>query len=134
MIKKTITYTDFNGNERTETFRFHLSKAELAEMELSAEGGLAETLRRIIDANDSKQLVAIFKDLILRSYGELSPDGRRFVKNDELRNEFKDTQAYSDLFMELATDDKAAVEFVNGIVPAEISEAKDNVVELPTNA
>lgn len=119
MLKKTITYTDYNGVERTEDFYFNLSKAELAEMELSADGGLAATLKRIIDARDSKQLVAIFKDLVLRSYGEKSPDGKRFIKSEELRTAFSQTEAYSDLFMELATNDNAAVEFVNGIVPSE---------------
>lgn len=119
MLKKTITYTDYNGVERTEDFYFNLSKAELAEMELSADGGLAETLKRIIDAKDSKQLVAVFKDLVLRSYGEKSPDGKRFIKSEELRIAFSQTEAYSDLFMELATNDNAAVEFVNGIVPSE---------------
>lgn len=127
MLKKTITYTDYNGNERTEDFYFNLSKAELAEMELSAEGGLAETLKRIIAAQDGKQLVAIFKDLVLRSYGEKSPDGKRFIKSEELRTAFSQTEAYSDLFMELATNDKAAVEFVNGIVPSDVSAAsKEN--------
>lgn len=127
MLKKTITYTDYNGNERTEDFYFNLSKAELAEMELSAEGGLAETLKRIIAAQDGKQLVAIFKDLVLRSYGEKSPDGKRFIKSEELRTAFSQTEAYSDLFMELATNDKAAVEFVNGIVPSDVSTAsKEN--------
>lgn len=121
MLKKTITYTDYNGNKRTEDFWFHLSKAELAEMELSAEGGLANTLRRIIDTRDGKQLITIFKDLVLRSYGEKSADGRRFIKNDELRDSFSQTEAYSDLFIELATDDKAAIEFVNGIVPEEVA-------------
>jgi len=123
MLKKTITYTDFNGNERTEDFYFNLSKAELTEMELSADGGLAETLKRIIDAQDSRQLVKIFKDLVLRSFGEKSADGKRFIKNEQLREEFSQTQAYSDLFMELATNDKAAVEFVNGILPADLADA-----------
>lgn len=123
MLKKTITYTDFNGNERTEDFYFNLSKAELTEMELSADGGLAETLKRIIDAKDSRQLVKIFKDLVLRSFGEKSADGKRFIKNEQLREEFSQTQAYSDLFMELATNDKAAVEFVNGILPADLADA-----------
>lgn len=119
MLKKTITYTDYNGVERTEDFYFNLSKAELAEMELSANGGLAETFKRIIDAKDSKQLVAIFKDLVLRSYGEKSADGKRFIKSEEMRTAFSQTEAYSELFMELATNDNSAVEFVNGIVPAE---------------
>ena len=117
MFKKTITYTDYNGNERTEDFYFNLTKAEIAEMELSVNGGLTEYINRITNAQDTKQLVTLFKDLILKSYGVKSLDGKRFMKNDELREEFSQTEAYSELFMELASDADAATKFVNGIVP-----------------
>ena len=102
MFKKTITYTDYNGTERTEDFYFNLSKAEIAEMELSINGGMSELIKRITNTQDTKQLIALFKDLILRSYGEKSLDGKRFIKNDELREAFSQTEAYSELFMELA--------------------------------
>jgi len=117
MLKKTITYVDYDGNERTEDFYFNLSKAEIAEMELSAEGGLTKLIERIVAAQDGKKIVEIFKDLILRAYGEKSPDGKRFIKSPELRDAFAQTEAYSELFMELATNVDASTAFVNGIVP-----------------
>jgi len=121
MFKKTITYTDFDGNERTEDFYFNLTKAEVTEMELSAKGGLVKQLQKIVAEQDSKRIVEIFKDLILKAYGEKSPDGRRFVKNDEIRDSFSQTGAYSDLFMELATDAELASTFINGIVPSNLN-------------
>lgn len=122
MIKKTVTYTDFDGNERTEDFYFHLTEQELTEWELSVDGGLSGVLQRIIKSQDNKKIIEIFKDLLIRSYGEKTPDGRGFVKNEEIINNFKYTQAFSDLYMELATDDKAASDFVNGIMPAGLME------------
>ena len=120
MIKKTVTYTDFDGNERTEDFYFHLTEQELAEWELSADGGLSGVLTRIINSRDDKKLMEIFKDLLIRSYGVKTPDGRGFIKNEEVLNSFKYTQAFSDIYMELATNDVAASEFVNGIIPANL--------------
>ena len=121
MIKKTVTYTDFDGNERTEDFYFHLTEQELAEWELSVDGGLSGVLSRIINSNDNKKLVEIFKDLLVKSYGVKTPDGRAFIKNQEVLNDFIYTQAFSDIYMELATDAKAASEFVNGIIPANVA-------------
>lgn len=118
MLKKTMTYTDYDGNERTETFHFNLTKAELTEMELSHDGGLTKLLEKIVAEKDSKRIVELFKDLVLRSFGEKSLDGKRFIKTQELRDSFAQTEAYSDLFMELATNAEAASAFVNGIVPA----------------
>ncbi|MBF1041161.1 MAG: hypothetical protein HXK92_05880 [Lachnospiraceae bacterium] len=118
MLKKTITYMDYNGSERTEDFYFNLSKAEAMEMEMSTTGGLTETIRRIVSANDTPAIIKIFKEIILKAYGEKSPDGKRFVKSEELSKAFSETEAYSQLFMELATDADAAAKFVNGIVPA----------------
>jgi len=117
MLKKTITYTDYDGNARTEDFYFNLSKAEITEMELSVNGGLVKMIGKIVESQDSKRIVDIFKDLILKSYGEKSPDGREFVKNKEICNSFAQTEAYSELFMELATNAEAAAAFVNGITP-----------------
>lgn len=133
MIKKTITYTDYDGVERTEDFYFNLSKAEIAEMELSTAGGLDKTINRIIAEQDGARIIALFKDLVLRSYGKKSDDGRRFIKNQELRDDFSQTEAYSELFMELATDSEAAAAFVNGIVPDMSKEAEKakNVTALP---
>ena len=117
MLKKKITYTDYNDVERTEDFYFNLTKAEIMEMELGTSGGLAEMIQRIVDAQDAPSIVKIFKDLILKAYGEKSPDGKRFIKSKEISDAFSQTEAYSQLFMELATDTDAAAEFVNGIVP-----------------
>ena len=123
MLKKTIKFTDYNGVERTEDFFFNLNKAEIAEMEMSYAGGLTTYINRIIAAQDNPTLVKLFKDLILMSYGVKSDDGREFVKNDEIRNKFKHTEAYSILFMELSTNADAAAEFVTGIIPKDL--AKD---------
>ena len=120
MLKKTITYTDYNGVERREDFWFNLSKAELMEMELGVTGGLAEYKRRIVSAQDQPSLIKIFKDIILKSYGEKSADGKRFVKSKELTEAFMQSEAYSELFMELSSNAEAAAEFVNGIVPKDL--------------
>jgi 2-hydroxy-3-keto-5-methylthiopentenyl-1-phosphate phosphatase len=117
MLKKTITYEDFDGNKRTEDFYFNLTKAEVTEMEMSTEGGLTKMLEKIVSAQDGKRIIETFKDLILRAYGEKSPDGKRFIKSQELRDTFSQNQAYSELFMELATNAEAAAAFVNGIIP-----------------
>ena len=117
MLKKTITYTDYNGVERKEDFYFNLTKAEIMEMEMSVSGGLTEMINRIVAAQDAPAIVKIFKELVLKAYGIKSPDGKRFIKSEELATEFAQTEAYSQLFMELATDADAASAFVNGIVP-----------------
>lgn len=117
MLKKSITYIDYNGTERTEDFYFNLTKAEVAEMELSVDGGLTEKLQKIVSAQDGKEIIKTFKDLILRSYGVKSDDGKQFIKNQQIRDGFAQTEAFSDLFMELATNTEAAAAFVNGIIP-----------------
>ncbi len=118
MLKKTITYHDYNGVEYTQDFYFNLSKAEIMEMEMGTTGGLAEMITKIVAAQDAPAIIKIFKDLVLKAYGEKSADGKRFIKNDELRESFSQTEAYSILFMELATDADAASKFINGIVPS----------------
>lgn len=126
MIKKTVTYTDYDGNERTEDFYFHLNKAELMEMQLSTTGGFENKIRQIIAAQDTPELIKIFKELILKSYGVKSPDGKRFIKSEELSTEFTQTEAYSILFMELAQNADAAAKFVNGVIPASTTPAPQN--------
>ena len=120
MLKKTVTYVDYNGVERTEDFYFNLSKAEVAEMELSVQGGFSKMLEEIVASKDNVQIVNLFKQMVLKSYGEKSPDGRRFVKSDEIAQAFAQTEAYSEIFMELALDEKKAADFVNGILPANL--------------
>lgn len=121
MLKKTITYTDYNGVERTEDKYFNLSKAEIMEMEMSTAGGFAEMVQGIVKAQDAPAIMKIFKDIILKSYGEKSPDGKRFIKSKELSDEFSQTEAYSDLFMELCTNAEASAAFINGIIPADVA-------------
>ena len=123
MIKKTITYTDYNGVERKEDFYFNLTKAEVMKLQLGTVGGLSAMLQKIIDTNDVPTLMNIFEDLVLKAYGVKSDDGRRFIKNDEVRAAFAETEAYSQIYMELAFDAKAAAEFVNGIIPADVAKA-----------
>ena len=118
MLKKTITYTDYNGVERTEDFMFNLTKAEILEMQLAKDGGMDAAIKKIVDAKDAPEIMKVFKDLILKSYGIVSDDGRRFIKSKEISDSFAQTEAFSMLFMELATDTDAASAFVNGIVPA----------------
>lgn len=126
MIKKTITYTDYNGVERTENYYFNLSKAEVMEMEMTAEGGMAESIQKIVDAKDTPSIIRVFKDLVLKAYGVKSDDGRRFMKTkpdgSRYADEFKETEAYSQIFMELATDADAAAKFINGIIPADLAQ------------
>lgn len=128
MLKKTITYVDFNGDEVSEDFFFHLSKAELVELELSHKGGLTEQLKRIVEAEDGKAIITEFKKIILGAYGERSSDGKRFIKNQALRDEFESTEAYSTLFMELVTDAEKAAEFVQGIIPKDLADEAAKVV------
>ena len=120
MLKKTITYVDYNGMERTEDFYFNLSKAEVAEMELSVQGGFSKMLEEIVASKDNVQIVNLFKQMVLKSYGEKSPDGRRFIKSEEIAQAFAQTEAYSEIFMELALNEDKAAEFVNGILPANL--------------
>lgn len=116
MLKKTITFIDYDGNERTEDHYFNLSKAEVIEMELGESGGLSKTLEKIVAEQDNVKLMKYFKSIILKSYGEKTADGRRFIKSPELSEAFTQTEAYSELFMELMDSEKMA-EFVNGIIP-----------------
>lgn len=120
MLKKTVTYVDYNGMERTEDFYFNLSKAEVAEMELSVEGGFSKMLEEIVASKDNVRIVSLFKQMVLKAYGEKSADGRRFVKSEEISQAFAQTEAYSEIFMELALNTDAAAAFVNGIMPANL--------------
>lgn len=122
MIKKTITYTDYNDIERTEDFYFNLTEAELTEMELETAGGLAAKVRRIAETKDVPEIIKVFKQIIHAAYGVKTPDGRGFKKSEEIFDDFAATPAYSILFMELATDSDAASAFINGVVPPKMRE------------
>lgn len=127
MLKKTISYTDFNGEQRKEDFYFNLTKAELMELELSKSGGLTGYIEKITNAQSGPEILSLFKELILLAYGEKDPEGKRFIKSDAIREAFSQTEAYSELFMELVSDDTAAANFINGIVPADISAEAANL-------
>lgn len=122
MLKKVIKYEDYNGVQREEAFYFNLTKAEIMEMELSTVGGLTGMITSIVEAKDTPAIIKTFKEIILKAYGEKSPDGKRFMKSEEISAAFAQTEAYSELFMELLTDSKAAADFVNGIVPADLAQ------------
>lgn len=117
MLKKTITYTDYNGIERTEDFYFNLSQAEIMDMEMSIEGGLSQKINKIVDAKDNVTLYKLFTDIITKAYGEKSSDGRRFIKSKEISESFIQTEAYSVLLNEFITNSDSAVKFVNAIIP-----------------
>lgn len=117
MLKKTITYTDYDDVERTEDYYFNLSKAEIIMMDSSVVGGLKKRLEKIINGKDNVAIMEVFKDLIHRSYGEKSDDGKRFIKSEEISTAFEQTEAYSELVMELLSDPNNAASFVNGIFP-----------------
>lgn len=128
MFKKTVTYTDYDGVERTETFYFNLSEAEIVEMELGTEGGWRERMQRIIDSKDAPTIMREFKKLIMLSYGIKSDDGRRFIKSEDISRDFTQTEAYNQIFMELVTDAKAAADFANGIAPSGKDKSRQNMV------
>ena len=127
MLKKTVTYTDYDGIERTEDFYFNLTESEIVEMELGVDGGWRARMQRIIDAKDNPTLMREFKKLIMMSYGEKSADGKRFVKSEELSEAFVQTEAYNKIFMEIITDPKAAADFANGILPQKERSRQDVV-------
>lgn len=133
MLKRNITYENFDGETVTETFYFNLTKTEIIELEVSYQSGLEGMLKRIIESEDRRALISEFKKIILLAYGEKSADGKRFIKSDELREAFAQTAAFDALFIELATNDDAGATFVKGILPADIAKsvAEAEVVEIP---
>lgn len=122
MFKKTVSYTDYNGVERTESYHFHFSEAEILDMEMSVEGGFAERIQTIIDANDKTSLMKVIKKFVIDAYGVKSEDGKRFIKNDEVKTAFLESPAYSKIWMELVTNDQVAADFINNVVPADMKE------------
>lgn len=137
MLKKKIKYTDYNGVEREEEFLFNLTKAELMEMEMGTTGGLAEMIQNIVNAQDAPAIIKIFKDIILKAYGEKSADGKRFIKMNDvgvpLSIGFSQTEAYSQLFMELATNAESAANFIKGIIPGDINISDEQIKQITQN-
>ena len=125
MIKKTITYTDFDGKEVTEDCYFHLSKAKIAERELDSNGAFSAMLKEIGETKDGAKIMKMMKEFILESYGVRSEDGKHFYQTEELSKDFEATEAYSELYMELCTNTDAAVAFITGIFPFNDSQKKE---------
>lgn len=122
MLKKTYTYIDFNGTERTEDFYFNLNEAEIMDMQLTTVGGLTELVDSIIKAKEGPAIAKLFKDLVLKSYGKKSADGKRFEKSQAIRDEFEQSPVFPKIYMELALDDAAGANFVNGILPSDLAQ------------
>lgn len=134
MLKKTITYTDYNGEEARDEFYFNMTRAELVELEFSMEGGFSGTMMKMIQTDpegkvNGKVIMEEMKKLVLKSYGVKSLDGKRFIKNDQLRQDFESSEAYSVLFMDLVTDAEAAAAFINGIMPQGLVEEVSKMTE-----
>lgn len=123
MLKKTITYEDWNGRTRTEDFYFNLTRTECAELEFGLVPGksLTESFQTLIDNNDMAVIIATIKDILLKAYGEKSDDGRRFMKNQEIRDAFEQNPAFDIVYMELATNAEYAAEFLTGIIPKDFT-------------
>ena len=130
MYKKTMTYTDYNGTERTEDFYFDLNKAELLELQVETDGGLESIINKIIAEKNQKEMIKIFKMLLLKSYGKKSDDGKRFMKSEEITKEFVENPAYADLFMLLATNEMEAGNFVNGVTPKDLAVDQSKIVDM----
>lgn len=142
MRKETITYTDYNNVTRTEDFFFNLNEAELTALQYGVDGGLKEMLERIVKSNDNKQIMACFHELIAKSYGEKSSDGRRFVKSKELSEAFMQTEAYNELMLRFMTDANYSAEFINDVLADVTKRTKErnakkdeiNAIVLPTQS
>lgn len=131
MFKDKVTYTDYNGVEREEEFFFNLNEAELFEMQNSVRGGLTEKVKKIMETKNTPEIIKLFKEIMQMSYGVKSDDGRRFIKNKEVLDEFTQTEAYSKIYMKLATDSDYAAKFINEIIPKEISDRANGLTVLP---
>lgn len=129
MLKKTVTYTDYNGVERTEAFYFHYNEAEILDMEMSTEGGFAERIQKIIDAKDQVSLMQVIKKFVIDAYGVKSEDGKRFIKNDKVKTEFLESPAYSKIWMELVMDDEVAADFVNNVIPSDMKGTLEGLIK-----
>lgn len=123
MLKKTIKYVDYDGNERTEDFYFNLNEAELTELRLSRSGGIEKMMERIVKEQDAPAIIATVKEILLKAYGEKSDDGKTFMKSPEIAHKFECTEAYNDLFMEICASPESAASFFNALLPARLQKA-----------
>lgn len=130
MYKKTIEFTDYNNVARKEDYYFHLNKAEVIKwLTTSGDYTLDKVLERLSTERNGKKIMEIFEDLIHRSYGRKSLDGRKFEKTEEIWNDFYQTEAYSVLFTELVTDAKKAADFVNRIIPKDLADEVAKIIK-----
>lgn len=116
MICEKVTYTDYNGTERTESYYFNLTEQELADLNFSTAGGIVKMIERTVNAKDEQEVGKLFKTFLDASYGEKSPDGRRFRKNAEILEDFRSSPAYSIIYMKLLTDMEEANRFLKGML------------------
>lgn len=134
MLKKTVTYTNFDGETVTDIVRFNLTKAELLEMEITTKDGWTNYVKRIVEAENQAEIFKVYKDLVLKAYGVMSEDGRHFIKKPELAEEFSHTEAFSELFMEVFQDADKASAFMEGMLPALPEGEAENVVTMARNS
>jgi len=134
MLKRDITYEDFNGEKITETFYFNLTRTEIIDLETSVDGGLEAAIQRMIKSSDIRGVITEVKKIVLMAYGIKDPEGKRFIKSDKLREEFSQTAAFDELFMELASSDDAATRFIKGVIPKEVAENSDKPTVPPLPA
>lgn len=121
MLKKTITYTNYNDEQKTRDYYFNLKKSELIDLQFSTAKGFMNYIEEITKSQDNVRIWKAFRDIVLLAYGEKSEDGERFVKSDELRKSFEETEAFSELIYELMSNETAAANFINGIMPADLA-------------
>jgi hypothetical protein len=126
MYQKAITYEDYNGVKKTKNFYFNLTRSEIAKMHLMTDGGLDQMIKKMIESGSNKEIFTYFENFVLSCYGEKSADGEEFIKNEEIREKFRNHTAYDVLFMELISNSKSMADFINAIVPAEVSEGAKN--------
>lgn len=131
MLTKTITYTDFNDNERTEDFYFHLSEREIMNLHTKYDGGLDGAIEAMVQSNDIHELLAVLQEIILLSYGVKSADGKSFVKSDEVKQQFEYSAAFSELYLDLLSDEQNAVDFIKNLLP---TKAQKRIEELEAEA
>lgn len=140
MLKKTIEYTDYDGNKRVEDFWFDIDEREITKKNYSVKGGLKKLVENITKTQDNEKLINLFEEIIQMAYGVKSADGRRFIKNKEVLEDFIQTPAYTKLYMELLSDAKKASDFINGIIPANPNYGSDSpmiedskIIDMPNN-
>lgn len=124
MFQKAITYEDYNGVKKTKNFYFNLTRSEIAKMHLMTDGGLDQMIKKMIESGSNKEIFTYFENFVLSCYGEKSADGEEFIKNEEIREKFRNHPAYDVLFMEfIEGGDKAMSDFINAVVPRDMQDA-----------